>query len=183
MNISSKQRDILFFVVLIFMVRVAWKSYHASARNHTPVVSAFKEEPREQHAKTKAFSIHEADPNVLARIKALQKQIDQTIALVQPATVKAAELQSMKQRLFQLHRTYKHTSPAVALLGPIGYTGIVLKEQRAENDILEISNKLNRMLHTLTHEEQEFIPVKELSEGIQISQNMLKTLTSTEITT
>ena len=184
----------ILLATLLFMVRAAW---HLPSRRSLEQPVFTDKVPVEQTglsgealAKTeasaqagKSFSVHEADQDVLALIKDLQTQIDQAIELVQPSTTQAAQLESMRQRLIQFEREYKYTSPAVALLGPIGYTGIVIKEQRIEKGILKITNTLNSILHEHAQQEEEFVPVKAIAEGVETGHAILVQLTNPEINT
>lgn len=193
MKISSRQRDLIFFAALLLMVKAAWnlsiKKPKDSSTTATPTTTVGNSlsQPSQPHTKqTKGsqddpFSVHEVDQHVLEQIDYIQKQVDLTLPLISSSTLECAQLQSMKQRLMQLKRSYQHTSPAVALLGPIGYTGIVLKEQKAERDILKMINKLNLILYTLAPKEEEYVPVGKIADGIQISHTMLEQLTGEEI--
>lgn len=183
MKTTKNYRDMILLAALLFMVRAAWNL--PSRRSlEQPILTApvsTNEEPAAQ-AENKSFSVHEVDQDVLALIKDLQTQIDQAIELVPPSTTQAAQLESMRQRLMQFEREYKYTSPAVALLGPIGYTGIVIKEHRIEKGILKITNTLNSILHEHAQQKEKFIPVKAIAEGIQITHTILAQLTNSEIT-
>ena len=181
MKTTTKYRDLLLFIALLCMVKVAWNlpSKHSLAQPMLTATSSDQEVPAE-HTVTKEFSIHEADPDVLSQIEDLQKQIDQAIELVETSSTQAALLQSMKQRLTQFKREYKYTSPAVALLGPIGYTGIVVKEQRIEKGILKITNALNSILHEHAQLDDKYVPTKEIAQGIEIGHTILAQVTSSE---
>lgn len=171
----------ILLATLLFMVKAAWNLPSKRSLEQpivTAPVSTFQE-PAAQ-AEGKSFSIYEVDQNVLTLIKDLQTQIDQAIELVQPSTTQAAQLESMKQRLAQFRREYKYTSPAVALLGPIGYTGIVVKEQRIEKGILKITNTLNSILHEHAQHEEEFVPVKAIAEGVETGHAILAQLNNPE---
>ena len=182
MKTTKNYRDMILLAALLFMVKAAWKL--PSRRSlEQPILTApvgTNEEPTEQTT-VKSFSVHEVDQNILAQIKDLQTQIDQAIKLIESSSTQAAQLQSMKQRLAQFRREYKHTSPAVALLGPIGYTGIVVKEHRIEKGILKITNTLNSILHEHAQHEEEFVPVKAIAEGVETGHAILAQLTNPEI--
>ena len=182
MKTTKNYRDMILLATLLFMVRAAW-NLPSKRSLEQPILTApinTNEESAEQ-AEDKSFSVHEVDQDVLALIKDLQTQIDQAIELVQPSTTQAAQLESMKQRLVQFKREYKHTSPAVALLGPIGYTGIVVKEHRIEKGILKITNTLNSILHEHAQHEEEFVPVKAIAEGVETGHAILAQITNPEI--
>ncbi len=181
MKTATKYRDLLLFTALLLMVKAAWNLPSRRSLEQPILTSSTStnEEPAEEATK-KPFSVHEVDQDVLDQIKDLQTHIDQTIALVEPSSIQAAQLESMRQRLIQFKREYKHTSPAVALLGPIGYTGIVVKERRIERGILKIVNSLNSILHKQVQQEEEYTPVKAIAEGIQITHTMLAQLNNPE---
>jgi len=182
MKTTKNYRDMILLATLLFMVKAAW-NLPSKRSLEQPILTApinTNEESAEQ-AEDKSFSVHEVDQDVLALIKDLQTQIDQAIELVQPSTTQAAQLESMKQRLVQFKREYKHTSPAVALLGPIGYTGIVVKEHRIEKGILKITNTLNSILHEHAQHEEKFVPVKAIAEGVETGHAILAQITNPEI--
>ncbi|TET33778.1 hypothetical protein E3J61_03700 [Candidatus Dependentiae bacterium] len=205
MKTTKNYRDMILLATLLFMVKAAWNlpsrrsleqpiltakstAINKASTEQTDLSAAvpgiaFGDAWVAQRAKEedKSFSVHEVDQDVLALIKDLQTQIDQAIELVQPSTTQAAQLASMKQRLVQFKREYKHTSPAVALLGPIGYTGIVVKEHRIEKGILKITNTLNSILHSHAQHEEEFVPVKAIAEGVETGHAILAQLNNPEI--
>jgi len=184
MKSSTKNRDLILLAALLFMLKAAWNlpskrsieqaAFAESVSTEVPV-------PPIEHTASKPFSVHEVDQDVLTQLKDLHQQIEQTMKLIEPSSTQAAQLESMRQRLIQFKREYKHTSPAVALLGPIGYTGIVVKERRIEKGILKIVNSLNSILHQHVPQQEEYRPVKVIAEGIEITHMMLTQLTNPEI--
>ena len=175
MKSSSKYRDLFLLTGLLFMVKAAWNL--PSKRSLTqPVLTESVTTNETAAEQEKPFSVHEPDQNILDSMKDLQKQIDQAFKHVEPSSTQAAHLQSMKQRLAQFQREYKYTSPAVALLGPIGYTGVVVKEQRIEKGVLKIINTLNSILHEQAQLEEKYVPVKAIAEGIEIAHTTLAQL-------
>ena len=181
MKTISNYRDLFLLTGLLFMVKAAWNL--PSKRSLTqPILteSIANNKTVKEPVNEKSFSVHEADQNVISQMKDLQKQIDHAIELVQPSTTQAARLQSMNQRLAQFRREYKYTSPAVALLGPIGYTGVVIKEQRIEKGVLKIINALNTILHEHAELQEEYVPVKAIAQGIEIAHTTLAQLDNPE---
>jgi hypothetical protein len=181
MKSSTNYRDLILFAALLFMVKMAWNLPNRRSLEQQMLTASTSTDtkPVEDTAQ-KQFSVHEVDQNVLTQIKELQTQVDQAIQLIEPSSTEAAQLESMKQRLVQFKREYKHTSPALALLGPIGYTGIVIKEQRIEKGILKITNALNTILYEHAKLKEEFVPVKAIAKGIEIAHTMLTQLNNPE---
>lgn len=177
MKLTSK-RDLFFLVALIFMVRVAWKMPKNSVQRSITLTNT---KPATQT--NKPFTVHEADKTVLSQIKTVEKQIEHTISLQSSNHEYATELQNMKDRLIQLKRKYTYTSPAIALLGPIGYAGIVFKEQAIENDVLKISNRCNDILHKMLKIDAPCIPAQTLAAGIQANETVLLMAASDKVET
>ena len=122
------------------------------------------------------FVAHEVDQNVLKQIDCTRNQIEKALELTQPASLDAAQLHSLQQKLSQLRVQYTRTSPAVAMLGPLGTAAIVLKEQELENALLAIVHKLATLLHKLagdTYEQTDSIVAE-----LESNHNRLKQLIS-----
>ena len=181
MKSNANYRDLILLAGLFFMVKAAWNLPNRHSLEQ-PMLTASTETTEKliEPIVQKKFSVHEVDQNVLTQIKELQTQVDRAIQLIEPSSTEAAQLESMKQRLIQFKREYKHTSPALALLGPIGYTGIVIKEQRIEKGILKITNALNNILYEHAKLKEEFVPVKAIAKGIEIAHTMLTQLNNPE---
>ncbi len=95
------------------------------------------------------FEVHEVDSHVIKQIECAQNQIDTALEYIKPTSLDAAQLRSLQHKLAQLRQKYSHTSPAVALLGPLGTAAIVLKEEQLENELLQTVHKFGKIIHTI----------------------------------
>ncbi len=156
------KRDLFFLAALVLMIRVAFKQ-----PKKIPQRSALLTSAQQASQANEPFCVHETDKTVVSQIKTVEKQVEQTISLTPSESEHVAELQNMKLRLQQLKRKYLYTSPAIVLLGPIGYAGVVFKEQAIEKDVLKISNRCNTILHDIVKPDRSNIPAHTLADGIQ----------------
>lgn len=99
--------------------------------------------------KYEPFLAHEVDQNILKQIECAQGQIKQALDVAQPTSLDSAQLRSLQQKLVHLRKQYQSTSPAVALLGPLGTAAIVLKEADLEKELLHTVKKVSSIIHNL----------------------------------
>lgn len=171
MNKSAK-RDLFLFALLLIMIRTAW--YLPTTIKKTPIL--FSVSPTTEPTDSpddQPFSVHKIDPALLAYIDELHMKIDQTMMFIDPSSSDMKQLQNMQEHLASYKRQYCHTSPAIVLLGPIGYASVVLKEQRIEREILVIINRLNSTLHQYIPLAPSYEPVHTIGEGIEITNVLL----------
>jgi hypothetical protein len=201
-NIGGMKRDLLLLGSLVLMVKVAMDRQktdviapvlYAPAKQSavfktvTPlepdpasiVVTTAPlavEAPLEMPQSPAPFEVHEANADIVQQIETAQTQINQLLALVKPTTKHAAQLKSMQQRLTQLKKEYKNTSPAIALLGPIGTAGIVLKENELEKSLLRMVNLTRSILQTLANIDEEKPSYKSIAQGLEQNAQLIASL-------
>lgn len=134
-NTTAKRRDFIFFLLMIVMIKVALdkkqlpqadSSLFAPANNSTVDNSPF----------------HEPDHKLMERLTSLRNQTQKALQAPDLEPHKEKALLNTQKRLSYLLDSYTHSSPALALLGPIASTGIVLKEQSIEKELNEIEARL-----------------------------------------
>ncbi len=199
-NVGGIKRDLLLLGSLVLMVKVAMdrqktevvppvlyapaqQSIAVRAIASTQEIPAIVEVPTPRaeiettgmaHAET-PFEVHEANIDIITQIETAQTQINQLLAIVKPTTKQAAQLKSMQQRLTQLKREYKNTSPAIALLGPIGTAGIVIKENELEKSLLRMVNVTRSILHVLGHP-NDAPSYRSISQGLEKNGQIIASL-------
>jgi hypothetical protein len=191
---DSIKRDLLFFVLLIGMVKIAISRYNATHTGnplvyisaatrslHAPMAAAHApiEQPEETvepdtivekelpapmvslqeetsvESSPGQFAIHEVDQDIVQQIETAQAHINQLLKIVRQTSKQAAQLHSMQQRLAQLKKEYQRTCPAIALLGPIGTAGIVLKETTIEKNLLRMINMTRTILQIISGSDEQ----------------------------
>ncbi len=142
-SIRNGFRDGLLLMLLICMVRVAADGSYVekgeySAHNAT------------QNAKTlKApFTVHQADPEFLCYLDETEQQINNLMMLPNLNPECIEQLQEIKNKVEIIRQDCQKNSLAMAILGPIGTTAIVMKEQRLTNQLKEIIVNLRTILKT-----------------------------------
>lgn len=189
-NAGSVKRDLLLLGSLILMVKVAMDRQkteviapvlYAPAKQSValkkapitrtivvPQPEAPMVEAHEESTPTpEPFVVHEANADIVAQIETAQAQINQLLTIVKPTTKHAAQLKSMQQRLAQLKKEYKNTSPAIALLGPIGTAGIVLKENELEKSLLRMVNLTRSIVHAMANITAEKPSYTSIAQGLE----------------
>ena len=207
-NIGGMKRDLLLLGSLVLMVKVAMdrqktevvapvlyapakqsaalRSVMPTEQDLAPLVATTApiavEMQTEVAESLPPFEVHEVSADIMQHIEIAQTQINQLLSLVKPATKQAAQLKSMQQRLTQLKKEYKNTSPAIALLGPIGTAGIVLKENELEKSLLRMVNLTRSILQALANIDEEKTTYKSIAQGLEQNAQLIASL-SKESTT
>ncbi len=112
------------------------------------------EEP--QSTECEPFQFHLVDKNILKQIDCTIAHIKQTLEVSDPASYHTMQLLSFKNKLKRMRQSYQHTSPGVVCLGPFATEAIILKEQRIQNELLAIANRVGVILHELAHHHFEY---------------------------
>lgn len=197
-NQSSAKRDFLFLVALIIMVKVAMD--RKMGPNNRPVLYGPAEQIRSmplemvendtddqtlnesdelaqnESKEDSVFVAHEPDQNIFEYIKEAQTQI-QALKKITPATSKqSAQLESIAHRLVQLKNQYAKTSPGIALLGPIGTAGIIVKENELDKNLLKMVRMIRSILQLHLSDEQEDISYDSIAQGLEQNQLLLAQL-------
>lgn len=172
-KIFKSHRDFLFLALLIIMVNIAFKRQSTSAVH--PVLYGPAEQTIAKETELKKSSSHEKDQSLMAHINQTIDQVDEILQLIPPTAQEATELKNIQERLLQLQHQSQPPNSAIVLLGPIGSTGIALKEQKIEKNFLNITHNLNKILTHLTQYERLFSP-KTVEESISFNQTLLAQL-------
>ena len=198
-KLSDKKRDILFFGLLIALINIAINQpkktfehpvLYAPAEQTRSIASVPETDDSAIQEETMVFdsnadnsikatlsqTTHAIDQEMLNHIELAQSHIDQLNGFIKPATKKNTQLKSIAQRLVQLKRAYRHTSPAIALLGPIGTAGIILKETELEKNFLKIVNVMRILLQTLTHDQNDAPAYTSIKQGLEHNTILLTSL-------
>jgi hypothetical protein len=132
-------KDLFLFAVLISLVVYAYKRTHLYLNLHTNSLT------------------HELDRNFADQIYSVQRQarvaktiLEQTGATYDHLVVK---VEKIEHTLKGIEEKYSNNSPGLLLLGPIGSTSIVLKEQQLENKLLEEAISIASVLTPLLPKE------------------------------
>lgn len=116
--------------------------------------------------------VHKPDEHLMYQLNALSDQTEDMLQLVDVVSQEAAQLKGVHYYLSNLKRKYQHTSPAIALLGPIGTAGIVAKERDLEKELFRVAQRLSSILEKLS----EFEALEEKAENVLQAIEMNKTL-------
>jgi hypothetical protein len=158
-SIFQRLRDILLLCVLFFLVKTFFERTTAFLNEH------------------KKSIVHELDRNFIDQIYITQRQLH----FLQEHPVYGVELSApladLKNRITILEEKYKTNSPGIMLLGPIGSVAIVAKEEKLQRKLLEITNDLNKMLHTIHNTEHEFQIIDTIDETLAYNKKLLQTIT------
>ena len=123
---------------------------------------------------------HEPDQDTLKYIETAHAHIEHIISLIKPTAKESAQLLSMRQRLVQLKKEYKSTSPAIALLGPIGTMGVVFKENELEKNLLRLVNSIRAILQSFVTDTQDLTPYTSIAQGLAHNEQMLASFNQTQ---
>ena len=202
-KISNTIRDFLFLGLLLFMIRVALNRQKVGTLNPVLYAPAKQERSHElitnndkastckeqeysscmyhanenkqqiDLASEQAFTVHEQDENLVDSIMLIQKHVAILLDKIPHATEQEAQLQSISQRLTQLKKECQITSPAIALLGPIGTTGIVIKENEIEKNLLQIINHLRLIINEISPNAQAVPIYQSIAYGIKYNTELI----------
>ena len=163
-------RDMLFFVLLLFMSREALERSltHIKQENIHTIISEQSE-------------VHELDGNFLVSLEETKRQIATTIKICQTSCFNEKmleQLQKMKQKIKEIEQKFKKNSPATFLLGPLGTTAIVLKEKDLEKKLIKIMNDLGNILYEFQNKQSKAnIAIVSVEQGIARNRDLLGYIT------
>lgn len=123
------------------------------------------------------FLVHEVDQNILKQMECAQTQINAALKFAQPASLDAAQLRSLQQRVTQLRSQYQSTTPAMAFLGPLGTAAVVLKEENIEKELLNTVHKISAIIHNLADNKHK--PTDSIVKELEQNHTLLFELTRT----
>jgi len=161
MNYSffSRIRDIILLCALFFLVKIAFDRTTSFLHAH------------------KKSMVHELDRNFLDQIYIAQRQLHFLQEHPLYGAGLSATLADLKNRLAIVEEKYKTNSPGIMLLGPIGSAAIVAKEEKLQRKLLEITNELNKILHTIHTTEHEFQVIDTIDGALAHNKKLLQTIT------
>jgi hypothetical protein len=133
--VVTSSRDIFCLLLLIGLSRYAVQRIY---QDHTQAYRA--------QVSAEPFTVHELNQAFLIQLEAAKAQVQQAAQKVSINTQRAAEVQAIAQELETIYHKYTNNSPALALLGPIGTTAIVLKEYELEKRLRKALSKLGSLL-------------------------------------
>ncbi len=134
-NTTAKRRDFLFLLLMIVMIKVALSKKQLPQAYPSLFAPANKSDAGH-------LSFHEPDHKLMDRLTFLRDQAQKALQAPDLEPRKKEGLLGTQKRLSELLDTATYSSPALALLGPIASTGIVLKEQSIEKELNEIEDRL-----------------------------------------
>jgi hypothetical protein len=192
--ITGIKRDLLFLGLLVVMIKIALSRTQPEAIH--PILYA----PAE-HARVGADQYHPAKPTIseattfsetvtssssqpapeqqqlLHAIETAHGHITHLLTRVKSTTKKAAQLQSMQQRLVHLKQEYKQTKPAFVLLGALGTASIKVKENELEKNLLRTINMTRAILQTFCNDGTSACqPYTSISQGLEHNTQLIASL-------
>lgn len=166
---SNWARDIIFLTMLVILVFIIID------RNGDIYIRQIKN----------LYDVHEVDPIFLEQAKESRAQVMKLRRSLE-ASHKLTE--DLEKELFYIQGNvddiatkYEKNSPALVLLGPIGTTGIVLKEQELEKKLLKMVNKIGSVAHTIQANSKvasTFEAASSIENGLKQNSQLLKNLTT-----
>lgn len=159
----SRLRDIVFFFLLITCIKIAFDRTKLFITDH------------------KESIIHELDRSFIDQIYTTQRQLhllDQHLL----DTDYQIQINDLKSRLATLEEKYKKNSAGLALLGPIGSAAIVSKEEKLQAQLLTVVNDIGRLIHSVSNNENDFLPSPTISSGLEVNKQLLRSLHHNNLT-
>jgi hypothetical protein len=155
----SRMRDILLLCILFFLVKAAFEQT-------TSFIAAHKKS-----------IVHELDRNFIDQIYTAQRQLHFLGEHPEHGAEFEPAIADIKNRLANIEEKYKTNSPGVMLLGPIGSAAIVTKEEKLQQQLLELVNDINKILHMIINKVDDFQPEKSIDIALNSNKSLLKTIT------
>ncbi len=118
--------------------------------------------------------IHELDRNFIDQLSTAQRQLH----ILEEHPVYAdkfyATIINLKSKLATIDEQYKKNSPGLMLLGPIGTTAIVTKEEQLLKKLLNVVNDLGSILHSISNDSVEFKPAHTIQTALTTNKKLIK---------
>lgn len=169
-KIFTRHRDFLFLGILIFMVNVAIKRQKDAGGK--PVLYGPAEPLVAQSKPLKKKALKDKITSLTVQIDKIMEQVDDALQIIPAATPESTQLRGMRLHLAQLKQQYLQNSPAFILLGPIGSTGVAMKENRIEKELLKTSNLVGKIVKNRTSEEA-YESMQSVAQSITYNQQLL----------
>lgn len=162
-------RDVALVFLLVGFLQAAHRSTSMPAQQN------------ETHA-PHTFTVHEVEEVFLDKIATLAFQLDVMIYSLpneQDYTQLTHDLRLLRAELDEIKQRYTKTSPATALLGPLGTAAIVLKEKDLEKQLLALVDKVGMLVHALIYEpgsERGYTRPHSVESGLAFNQEAINEL-------
>jgi len=169
-------RHLFLFALFIFFAKNA-------------IEKSFELMQKEKPSPWEKFDVHELDKDFLCAITETKKQINYLLSIFGVQTKQNKDpnnnnnnnitaLKDMLTQLDAIEKKYTKNSPATFLLGPIGTTSIVLKEQRLEKHLLGIIGDLSNILYVLNNKKaEENTKIASIQAGIVSNNKLISEIT------
>lgn len=119
--------------------------------------------------------VHELDYNFVDRLYTIQRQTRITKAILEQKGIEDILITNILKSLQEVEEKYAANSEGIMLLGPIGSTAIVLKEQGLENKLFTLAEELYTILCKINQDTQVY-NLKTLDDIIHINQQIITRL-------
>lgn len=156
----SRIRDILFLCALFFLVKLAMERTGSFISEH------------------KKSIVHELDRSFIDEIYTAQRQLHFLEENYLNNDEFAHMISDIKKRLATIEEKYKTNSPGIMLLGPIGSAAIVTKENKLRKKLLDVVNDINKILHTISNQENTFQNIETISIALENNKQLLQKITA-----
>ena len=121
--------------------------------------------------------IHELDRNFIDQLYTAQRQLHILEQHPEYSDTFATEINHIKNNLSTIEDRYKKNSPAIALLGPIGTTAIVIKENKLQKKLLDTLNDFGKVLSlAVNNNAYNFSEAHTINSALQTNKKMLKNI-------
>lgn len=158
----SALRDALMLLLLVLLAHHAIKrACKIVYRNSSQTI-----------AQQSSFTVHEVDPHIKAQLQLIEHQLE-TARHLPLSAAQEQERAGITARFAELKKRYLHTSPATALLGPLGTTAVVLKERDLNRKIVKELQDFSALLHQLLPY-MPYTPSNDIDELIEHNQQAIK---------
>jgi hypothetical protein len=152
----SRIRDILLLCSLLFLIKIAFEQTKSFIELH------------------KKSMVHELDRDFIDQLYTAQRQLHFLEENHTHNEQIAGMIADLKERLAIIEERYKTNSPAVMLLGPIGSTAIVTKEEKLKKKLLEIANEITKIMNTIHNIQDESQPAETISVSLENNKKLLR---------
>jgi hypothetical protein len=160
-TLFSVLRDSILFCALLALLHVAFEENLSFIREH------------------KKSLIHELDRSFIDYLYTAQRQLHilyEHAAYSTEAHATLSSLSTIKDKLTAIEQQYKHNSPGLALLGPIGIASIVIKEEQLQSRLLALINEMSLIIHHIKGTKEDCKPALTVENGLSTNKKLIKTL-------
>lgn len=160
---------VIHLIMLALLIVVIWVAYQR--------VSLVLKHKAQKDEKAKPFTSHIIDEKKAAQIKHARQLAEKAELLTHLTQEERDQVIAIAQEIDALEEQYlTPSSPAIALLGPIGTANVVLKEQGLERNIVIKLNELGEILqqHFAQKHKGPFQPTNDLTAALAQIKHLLK---------